>query len=164
MLDEGIDLIRGLWEGRLRFEGEHYSMDLEARQDLRGVSQTVQPRIPIWVVGAWPRPRSMRRVLRCDGLLPVCMDDKGFRTTTPADITAMIAWLRERGGAAPGFDVVMEGETPADDAAKACEIVAPWAEAGCTWWLDARWAMPHEAPERMRAVRERLQAGPPRLT
>ena len=75
----------------------------------------------------------------------------------------MLAWLRERGGAAPGFDVVMEGETPADDPSSSAEIVAPWAEAGCTWWLDARWQMPHEAPDRMRAVRERLAAGPPTL-
>jgi len=163
MMDEGIDLIRGLWEGRLRYEGRHYSVDLEARQDLAGVSQTVQARIPIWVVGAWPRPKSMRRVLRCDGLLPVCMDEKGFRETKPEDIRSMIDWLRNRGGGGEGFDVVMEGETPADDPAKARDIVAPWAEAGCTWWLDARWAMPHEAPERMREVRERLQAGPPGL-
>src|SRR5215216_1241840 len=74
MLDEGIDLIAGLWEGRLGFEGRHYQMDLEARTDLASTAKPVQqPRIPIWVVGAWPRPKSMRRVLRCDGLLPVCM-------------------------------------------------------------------------------------------
>lgn len=163
MLDEGIDIIRGLWEGRLRFEGRHYRVNLEARQDLGRVAARVQSRIPIWVVGAWPRPKSMRRVLRCDGLLPVCMDEKGFRKMTPGDITAMLEWLRERGGAGPAFDVVMEGETPADDASKATEIVAPWAEAGCTWWLDARWEMPHDAADRIRQVRERLDAGPPRL-
>jgi hypothetical protein len=163
MLDEGIDVIAGLWDGRLRFAGRHYQLDLEERTDLAETSAPQQrPRIPIWVVGAWPRPKSMRRVLRCDGLLPVCMDERGFRPTTPADVRAMLAWLHERGGVRPGFDVVMEGETPADDRARAETIVEPWAEAGCTWWLDTRWEMPHHSAERMRQVRERLAAGPPR--
>ena len=35
-----------------------------------GPSTTVQERIPVWVVGVWPRPKSMRRVLRCDGIIP----------------------------------------------------------------------------------------------
>ena len=161
MVDEGIDLMRGLWEGRLAYAGKHYEVDLEARDDLVRVAQPVQPRIPIWVVGAWPRQQSMRRVLRCDGLLPVVMRDGDFVETTPDDIRAMRAWLTERGGMGDGFDVIMEGETPADDPVRAREIVAPWAEAGCTWWLDARWTMPHESPERMAAVRERLAAGPP---
>jgi hypothetical protein len=162
MLDEGIDLIQGIWDGNLRFEGKHYQMDLEARDDLLRVGRPVQPRVPIWVVGAWPRPKSMRRVLRCDGLLPVCFDEAGPRETRPEDIEAMLGWLRERGGGRPGFDVVMEGETPVD-ANEAAAIVAPWAAVGCTWWLDARWELPHDSPERMRDVRERLGAGPPRV-
>lgn len=163
MLDEGIDLIAGLWQGRLRYTGRHYQIDLAARDDLGRVALPVQPRIPIWVVGAWPRPKSMQRVLRCDGLIPVCMGEQGFRETTPDDIRAMLGWLAEHGGVHSGFDMVMEGETPADDPDRAGAIVAPWAAAGCTWWLDARWAMPHESAERMRQVRERLEAGPPRL-
>lgn len=161
-LDEGIDLIRGLWDGRLAYAGTHYDIDFEPRADLSHTVRPVQPRIPIWVVGAWPRPKSMRRVLRCDGLLPMVMRDGEFAETTPEDIRAMCAWLAERGGMGDGFDVIMEGETPADDPARARDIVAPWAEAGCTWWLDARWQMPHHAPERMAEVRARLAAGPPR--
>src|SRR5262245_8121832 len=60
LLDEGIDLIAGLWEGRLRFNGRHYRLDLAAREDLARTARPLQqPRIPIWVVGAWPRPKSM---------------------------------------------------------------------------------------------------------
>jgi hypothetical protein len=164
-LDEGIDLIAGLWEGRRRFAGRHYRIDLEARGDLDATGAPVQrPRIPIWVVGAWPRPRSMRRVLRCDGILPAVMaDDGGFRETRPTDVTAMLAWLEEQGGVRPGFDVVTEGETPAGDPAAAAAQVAGWAEAGCTWWLETRWQLPHDSPERLRETRERLEAGPPRV-
>jgi alkanesulfonate monooxygenase SsuD/methylene tetrahydromethanopterin reductase-like flavin-dependent oxidoreductase (luciferase family) len=163
MLDDGIDLIRGLWQGNLAFSGRHFEMELSARQDLPAVVPPVRERIPIWVVGAWPRPKSMRRVLRCDGILPVVMREGQFSETKPEDIRAMLAWMRKRGGAGPGFDVVMEGETPADDPAKTAEIVQPWLDAGCTWWIEARWQMPNESGDRMREVRERLEAGPPRL-
>ncbi|HVI19004.1 MAG TPA: LLM class flavin-dependent oxidoreductase, partial [Gaiellales bacterium] len=69
MMDEGIDLIRGLWDGRRHFHGTHYTYSCD-RDDLIRVGRPVQERIPIWVVGVWPRPRSMRRVLRCDGIIP----------------------------------------------------------------------------------------------
>jgi Luciferase-like monooxygenase len=165
MLDEGIDIIAGLWEGRLRFAGRHYNIDLTAREELGRVALPVQqPRIPIWAVGVWPRPKSMRRVLRCDGLLPMCMDDSGFRQTKPEDIQAMLGWLGEHGGVRPGFDIVMEGETPVDDPGKAAAIIAPWAKAGCTWWTETRWQSPHDSVEQARQVRERLKAGPPRLS
>jgi len=161
MLDEGIDLVRGLWEGRLSFAGRHYDVDLSARAELAQVGLPVQQRIPIWVVGVWPRTKSMRRVLRCDGILPACMDENGSRETTQADIKPILAWLGER-GVRPGFDVVIEGETPADDAARAAAIVAGWERAGCTWWTETRWSSPEHPAERTRDVYERLQAGPPR--
>jgi alkanesulfonate monooxygenase SsuD/methylene tetrahydromethanopterin reductase-like flavin-dependent oxidoreductase (luciferase family) len=165
LLDEGIDVIAGLFAGEPTYRGTHYDVDMSQRLDFvgDGIRMVQQPRPPIWVVGAWPRPKSMRRVLRCDGLLPVVMGDDGFGATTPEDVRAMIAWLDANGGRRPGFDVVMEGETPAGDAGEAAEIVRPWAEAGCTWWLDARWEMPHGSEERMKQVWERIEAGPPRL-
>jgi hypothetical protein len=101
----------------------------------------------------------MRRVLRCDGLIPQVSRETGVGAD---DLRAILAWLRERGGAGPGFDVIAEGETPANDAARARAQVAPLAEAGATWWLETRWAMPHESAERMQQVRERIEAGPPR--
>ena len=59
-------------------------------------------------------------------------------------------------------DIVAQGETSVDDSEAARALVAGWAEAGCTWWLETRWEMPHGAAERMRQVRERLAARPPR--
>jgi alkanesulfonate monooxygenase SsuD/methylene tetrahydromethanopterin reductase-like flavin-dependent oxidoreductase (luciferase family) len=154
-LDEGIDLIRGLWEGRTSYHGKHYNYET-GRMDLTRMAGPVQPRIPIWVVGVWPRPKSMRRVLRCDGIIPQYSGDG-----TPAEVTELRAWLAEH-GATPDLDVISEGETPAGDLAAGAAAVAPWAEAGCTWWLETRWEMPHESPDRLHQVRERVAAGPPR--
>ena len=153
LLDEGIDLVRALWRGESRFEGSRLRYDLSEREDFLRLGRPVQqPGIPIWVVGVWPRPKSMQRVLRCDGLLPMYKDpDSTMRALTPADIRDIGAWLRDR-GVRP--DIVVEGETPRDDP-------RPWAEAGATWWIDARWQLPHDSDERRRLVRERLEAGPP---
>jgi alkanesulfonate monooxygenase SsuD/methylene tetrahydromethanopterin reductase-like flavin-dependent oxidoreductase (luciferase family) len=154
-LDEGIDIIRGLWNGQQSYEGKHYRLDLDVREDLAEVARPVQARIPIWVVGAWPHPRSMRRVLRCDGLVPA------GAVKTPDDLRAVRAWLAEQ-GAREELDLIWEGETPSDDAAAARELVRSWAEVGCTWWLESNWEMPHHSDERMAEVRERILAGPPR--
>jgi alkanesulfonate monooxygenase SsuD/methylene tetrahydromethanopterin reductase-like flavin-dependent oxidoreductase (luciferase family) len=156
MMDEGIDLIRELWAGRQGFEGEHYRYSCE-RDDLMEVGRPVQERIPIWVVGVWPRPKSMRRVLRCDGIVPQ-FGGEG----SPEQLREMRAWLSDN-GARPDLDVISEGETPAGDAGAARNIVAPWAQAGATWWLETRWEMPHNSDERMREVEARIAAGPPRV-
>jgi alkanesulfonate monooxygenase SsuD/methylene tetrahydromethanopterin reductase-like flavin-dependent oxidoreductase (luciferase family) len=156
-LDEGIDLIRGLWEGQASYHGRHFDYE-SARDDLVQVGRPVQERIPIWVVAAWPRPKSMRRVLRCDGVVPeyhVAGHEGG-----PEDTRAMRAWLAQRGARAD-LDVISEGETPASDPAAGSARITPWAEAGCTWWLETRWEMPHNSPERMNEIRQRIAAGPP---
>jgi alkanesulfonate monooxygenase SsuD/methylene tetrahydromethanopterin reductase-like flavin-dependent oxidoreductase (luciferase family) len=155
LLDEGIDLIRELWAGGTAFHGRHYDYVCE-RDDLAQVGRPVQQRIPIWVVGAWPRPKSMRRVLRCDGVVPQYQNGDG----SPDGARAVRAWLAEHGGR-PDLDIVAEGETPATDPGAARARVLPWAEAGCTWWLETRWQMPHHSAERMAQVRERLAARPP---
>jgi len=156
-MDEGIDLIRALWDGQREFHGRHYRYQT-GRLDLAAAVRPVQKRIPLWVVGAWPRPRSMRRALRCDGIIPQYQVDG--RAEGPDDARAVRAWLAGH-GAGPGFDIVADGETPASDPAAAAAAVGPWADAGCTWWLETRWELPHDSEERMGQIRERLAAGPP---
>ena len=72
----------------------------------------------------------------------------------------MRAWPAEN-DARPDLDVLAEGRTSADDAEEASRVVTAWAEAGCTWWLESNWEMPHHSDERMREVCLRLEAGPP---
>ncbi|MEV4636851.1 LLM class flavin-dependent oxidoreductase [Actinoplanes sp. NPDC049548] len=153
MMDDAIDLMRTLWAGGTSHHGPHYDYHVD-RGDLAEAGRPVQARIPIWVVAVWPRPKSLRRVLKCDGVIP-------GHGGGPDELRAMRAWLTEH-GAPPGLDILAEGETPADDPAAAWHHVEPWAEAGCTWWMETRWEMPHHSPERMQEIRERIQAGPPR--
>jgi hypothetical protein len=152
LMDEGIDLLRLLWSGVGHHEGRHYRYEC-GMDDQVEVGRPVQRQIPIWVVGVWHRPKSMARVLRCDGVVPQYADGD----ETPAAAREVRVWLTER-GAPPDLDVIAQGETPADPAAAATEV-GPWAEAGCTWWLETRWELPHHAPERMQQVRDRSLRG-----
>lgn len=151
LLDESLDIIFGLWSGkRVRYSGEHYRVDLRP-----GPRPIQRPRIPVWVVGAWPYPKSMRRVLRCDGLLPATPSGGGkHRPVTPPDVAAMAAYVAEHRKAKTPFDIVMEGRTPGGK--RGAAVVGPWAESGCTWWLEAPWGASAQQ------VRDRLRRGPPR--
>ncbi len=158
LLDEGIDLIRALWEGQGRHEGRHYRFQ-SGRMDLTAAARPVQEPIPLWVVGVWPAEKSMRRALRCDGVIPQYR--LPGREAGPGDARAARDWLTEH-GARPGLDVVADGETPAGDPAAARAQVAGWAQAGCTWWLETRWGVQEDLADPLAPIRERIEAGPPR--
>lgn len=156
LLDESLDIITGLWSGQqLYYEGEHYHV-----QGMTLLPPPVQsPRIPIWVVGAWPRAKSMQRALRYDGLLPNKLDEDGKPAEiTPADIRAMKTYSEEHRASTTSYDIVWEGRTPGEDREKAAAIVRQWEQAGATWWLEAMW----ESDVTMDDVRERIELGPPR--
>lgn len=161
LLDEGLDILTGLWRGQpFAYSGKHYTV--KETDFYPPPAPVQQPRVPIWVVGAWPRVKSMRRALRYDGLLPYVMDADGKgRETTPDDIREMAAFIAaNRGGTTP-FDVVMEGKTLGDDAEQAAAIVRPWREAGATWWIEAMWDVPRTT-DNLPIIRERIRHGPPR--
>src|SRR5690606_19422310 len=107
MLDEGIDVLTGLWSGEpFTYEGKHYPIT-----DVTFEPVPVQrPRVPIWVVGAWPRMKSMRRVLRCDGLIPYNMKNDHFEAT-PDDLREMAEWINENRTATGPFDILWEANT-----------------------------------------------------
>jgi alkanesulfonate monooxygenase SsuD/methylene tetrahydromethanopterin reductase-like flavin-dependent oxidoreductase (luciferase family) len=149
MLDESLAILEGLWSGEAYgHEGEHYRFGPMTFRP----TPVQRPRIPIWVVGAWPNERSVRRALRFDGILP--------QTTDPEQIRALVVHIeRERPptGKTP-FEIMVEGVTPADPAA-AGAAVAPLADAGATWWVESDWS-----DATVESLRRRIAAGPPAVT
>jgi len=162
LLDEGLDILTGLWRGQpFNYDGKHYQ--IKPTSFYPPPPPVQQPRIPIWVVGAWSRPKSMQRVLRYDGILPdVIGDDRQRRDLTPGDMRAIKDFVASKRTETTPFDIVMEGETPGDDPARAATIVRQWADAGATWWIEARWQVPRDA-DGLKIVRERILQGPPRM-
>jgi hypothetical protein len=162
LLDEGLDILTGLWRGQpFSHDGKHYKIK-ESKWHQPPPSPVQQPRIPIWVVGAWPRMKSMRRVLRWDGLLPAKMNDKRQHVEVkPDDIREMKTYIDTNRTQTTPFDIVVEGKTPGEDREQAGAVVQPWIDAGATWWLEAMWNTPLTELER---VRERIRQGPPRAS
>ncbi len=168
MLDEALTVIRGLWSGEpFAFTGDHFSL-----REVTFLPPPLQrPRIPIWMVGAWPRDpamwprrRSMRRALRCDGLLPNVFGPDGelIPDASPDDLRAMSAWIeRERAGEGP-YDIVIERSLGALGADEARAEADRWGRAGATWWLDDVWWEMYAAPDDPEPLRRRLRRGPPR--
>jgi alkanesulfonate monooxygenase SsuD/methylene tetrahydromethanopterin reductase-like flavin-dependent oxidoreductase (luciferase family) len=162
LLDEGLEVLTGLWSGQpFEYQGRHYRV---TPSDFMPPPPPVQqPRIPIWVVGGWPVPRSMRRAARYDGWLPNVVNKGGAGAGTPDHIRAGTAWIRDlrtvEGLTVDGYDVVCEGHTPADNPGAAAAAVRPWRDAGATWWIEADWSVSREAVRDY--AQERLSAGPP---
>lgn len=152
-LDEGLDVITGLWSGQpFSYAGTHYQV-----RDACFTPPPLQlPRIPIWVAGGWPTKAPFRRAARWDGVVPMGRPESGGRITPP-EIREMATFIRElRSGDNP-FDIVVGGLTSGNDRAKDADEITPFAEAGATWWTE---------PANMRApaeTRERIRIGPPRV-
>ncbi len=151
LLDESLEILTGLWSGQpFHYDGKHHHI-----QNMTLLPAPVQsPRIPIWVVGVWPRKKSMQRVLRYDGLIPQRSDNEPLM---PQDVCAMKRYIDEKRTLTTPFDIVIEGETPGNDLDRARSIVKEWLDAGATWWIEARWGATSTDE-----VRARIRQGPPR--
>ena len=147
-LDESLAILAGLWSGEpFGFQGRHYRFEPMTFRP----TPVQRPRIPIWVVGAWPNERSMRRTLAWDGVVAQVEDAAGIRE--------IVDWAEREGPAAQRerpWDVIAQGSTPPGEPAAAAETVAAFEAAGATWWIEADWAS-----GTIDSVRRRIEAGPP---
>lgn len=160
-LDEGLDILAGLWSAEpFSYDGEHYHLE----QMRFRPAPVQQPRIPIWVAGGWPNKKPMRRASRFDGVFPLTHYAGVAGMVTVADMRAAIDFVAgQRGNRA--FDVAHAGRStgnPAEDRA----LLEPFAEVGVTWWLENAnpwafgWSGQGEWP--VEAIRTRILQGPPR--
>ncbi len=154
LLDESLEILAGLWSGEpFSFTGGHYKVE-----EMTFLPEPIQtPRIPVWVVGAWPSKKSMNRALRYDGLLAYTTH-RAPGHVEPDDIRAMKRYVEENRESDGPFDIIWEGETPGEDPERAAGIVAPFTEAGITWWMESPWTPPND-PD---TLRERIRQGPPK--
>lgn len=160
MLDEALDVLAGLWSGELfTYHGQHFQV--EGARFLPAPRQS--PRIPVWVGGYWPNKAPFRRAARWDGVFPLAGSESRIE---PDDLREIVAFIRSQRESDAPFDVVQRGVTPYDDPVGAAAIVAPYAEAGATWWLEAihppRVGGEWEGDWRVEALLERILQGPPR--
>jgi alkanesulfonate monooxygenase SsuD/methylene tetrahydromethanopterin reductase-like flavin-dependent oxidoreductase (luciferase family) len=152
MLDEGLDVLTGLWSGEpFSYAGQHYTV-----HDARFLPTPVQaPRIPVWVAAVLPYKAPLRRAARWDGVFPIV----DGRTVQPEEIRESLAYVRPLRPTDAPFDVVVAGYIGDKPAEEAEARLRSYAEAGVTWWQEGfLWK---DSPE---AVRARIRQGPPSIT
>lgn len=153
LLDEGLEVLAGLWSGRpFSYQGRC----LRLRQ-VRFLPTPLQsPRIPVWVGGGWPGPRApLRRAARWDGFYPV---HSGLqRGLSPGEMAQAVELLRRlRPRPEEPFEVMVGGQSglnPARDRS----LLQAYARAGVTWWSEVI----HPGRFGRRQALERARAGPP---
>lgn len=160
LLDETIDILTGLYQRQpFDYDGQHFHLKLTALDEMHYPPPPVQqPRIPLWVPGLWPRPKSMARVLKGDGLLVEKVDEDGRpAAATPNDVREMKAYVDANRTLGTPFDIVMNGSTKDLAPAAQQETLLAWQDAGVTWWIEALWGASDAV------VDEVVRRGPPQL-
>jgi alkanesulfonate monooxygenase SsuD/methylene tetrahydromethanopterin reductase-like flavin-dependent oxidoreductase (luciferase family) len=154
MLDEGLEVLAGLWSGKpFKFTGKHYLV-----KKCTFLPTPVQvPRIPIWVGGFWPHKRPFRRAARWDGAFP--LNSGGPYTPPPDTLKEIHAYIEENRESGVPFDLVIMGATPGNDPKAARKRLSGYTGTGLTWWLESlfRWRNSIEG------MRRRIRQGPPRI-
>ena len=150
-LDEGLEIVRGLWSGEpFSFRGTHYRVDETVFRPT-----PVQRPLPVWIAGRWPAKRPFRRAARWDGVFATHRDVGLAQTMTPEQLEAIVRFTLAQRTDDSAFDVIMEGtsEASADDAAR----VSEYADVGLTWWVEQlTWKRGS-----LHEIRTRIEEGPP---
>ena len=161
MLDETIDILTLLYQRQpFDYNGQHFHLKLTQLDVMHYPPKPVQqPRIPLWVVGLWPRPRSMQRVLKADGVILEKRAATGQESDlTPADVRDVRAFVRAERTLTTPFDIVVQGNTNQLVPAERQEKLLEWEASGATWWIENLIGL-SEAE-----ALARLAAGAPQLT
>ena len=170
MLDEGLEVLTGLWTGEpFGHRGEHYKIGGDPPDEgWRAVfypPPLQRPRIPIWVAGTWPLKPPFRRAARWDGVFPMKAENGRILPMTPEDVRDVTSYVADHRTSDRPFDVVVAGETPGGDRTAGAEIVAPYEEAGLTWWVESidpwRFGWTENEPHPTEEMRTRVRQGPP---
>ncbi|MBN1264495.1 MAG: LLM class flavin-dependent oxidoreductase [Anaerolineales bacterium] len=159
-LDEGLDILAGLWSGEeTTVQGQKYSVD--RIQFLPPALQ--KPRIPVWIGGNWPSKAPFRRAARWDGVFPM-FNDK----TIPAldQIRACRQFLAGQQDLSPRFEFAHLGDSTFNmEPGQAAEHTGPFQEVGVTWWMEPLWPIPYgcswEEGWPVEKFIQRIKQGPP---
>jgi alkanesulfonate monooxygenase SsuD/methylene tetrahydromethanopterin reductase-like flavin-dependent oxidoreductase (luciferase family) len=162
-MEEALEILLGLWSGKpYSFKGEYF----EVKESIFLPPPLQQPRIPIWAAGNWPHKAPFRRAARLDGAVPQVHPQP--RETPLSLMMEVIQFLRNLRGDLKDFDIVYGvPPTPREDKNRTEEIVAPFRDAGVTWWNEqiypihfgADWTEEWPVSAMMRHIRK----GPPIL-
>jgi alkanesulfonate monooxygenase SsuD/methylene tetrahydromethanopterin reductase-like flavin-dependent oxidoreductase (luciferase family) len=118
MLDEALEILTRAWSGEpVNYRGKHYLID-----DVRFLPRPVQRTgVPVWLAAFRGNLKPLRRAARYQGLFPVNLENVDEFARVVSTVRAL------RTDSTAPFEIAA-ALPPATD-------VAPYAEAGATWWM-----------------------------
>lgn len=166
MLDEGLEVLSGLWSGEpFSHRGSHH----EISQQLFLPKPLQSPRIPVWVAGRWLAKAPFRRAARWDGAYPIGRDLSFGEMMTPEEVRDLSGFVRDIRGNGGPFDLVHAGLTGGEDPDRDAEVASRYADAGATWWMEhlTPWRYGHDergnwTREIVDRMAQRIRSGPPK--
>jgi alkanesulfonate monooxygenase SsuD/methylene tetrahydromethanopterin reductase-like flavin-dependent oxidoreductase (luciferase family) len=161
LLDEGLEVLTGLWSGE---QFSHYGVAYHIKEAQFLPRPLQSPRIPIWVANLWPSKAPLRRAARWDGIVPIGRDLPLAAMLTPEDMHEIALSVASQPGYTTPYEFVHMGITGGTDATLDREVVATYQQVGVTWWIEKilpeLWGSWAEWP--LEAMRSRIRQGPPR--
>jgi alkanesulfonate monooxygenase SsuD/methylene tetrahydromethanopterin reductase-like flavin-dependent oxidoreductase (luciferase family) len=160
MLDEGLDILTGLWSGKpFALTGKHYQV-----RDTQFTPTPIQsPRIPIWVGGNWPHKAPFRRAARWDGMMPQVDPKQGDEIV---QLKQAIQYTLEQRKSDTAYEIVYSTSlVPGSDPTRLADRIAQYAEAGITWLLEQLYPQHFggdwQGKWPVEAMHQRILQGPP---
>lgn len=151
-LDEGLDIITGLWAGEeFSYEGDYYQV-----KNVKFLPTPVNGQIPIWVAGMWPHKKPFIRGSRFNGVCPISANWP--QELTPNDVSDIKDFIFKNRDNSGMFDIIVWGNSSGNPS-EGVALIRPFEEAGATWWcenINAR-----RFSNSKEKMMERIRQGPP---
>jgi alkanesulfonate monooxygenase SsuD/methylene tetrahydromethanopterin reductase-like flavin-dependent oxidoreductase (luciferase family) len=151
-LDEGLNILFGLWEGNpFSYEGKYYRID-----NVRFLPKPIQqPRIKVWGAGYWPGKAPFIRASKLDGIFPLAKRSHG--KFTPENFKEIKDFIFNYRKIKTPFDIVwLKGILPKAGQKINKTELDNYEEVGVTWRLFYL-----GATIKFEDVLQRIRYGPP---
>jgi hypothetical protein len=154
-LDEGLEILTGLWTGKqFSYKGKHYA--IEKARFLPATKQ--KPRIPIWVGGFWPNKAPFRRAAKYDGVIPLRLASPIH--LEPRDLHNILAYIMKHRKNMGPFDAAVIASGTEKSYPESTRKIHALAEAGMTWWLESLFLQRNS----LKKMQIKIRKGPPRIS
>ncbi len=147
MLDESLEILKGLWSGKLfTYDGKHFKIKEPVKFKFAG-------NIKIWVGGNWPNKKPFRRAAKYDGIFPLKAGSDP--SIYPQDYQEIMSYIGKYRKSLESFDLVKSILTVGDK--KEDAYIHDFTDMGVNWLLEAFW------PQRcsLKEIQKRIEQGPP---
>ncbi|MFX0069747.1 MAG: LLM class flavin-dependent oxidoreductase [Candidatus Hermodarchaeota archaeon] len=133
-LDEGLDIIQGLWSGEpFKYKGEHYQI-----RKTRFLPKPVNGSIPIFASCTYTPDFSIKkpihRAMKYNGLI-MAHYEYPLKQVEPNEVKEMVKYVNAHRNSNGPFEFFLNGISP-ENLKERKNKMKQYKEAGLTWWME----------------------------